>query len=856
MTMTHQSIICRWLILGLWLAPVASMGADSASQTTPLVDTKQPLGAESSPNKTRDELFLAVFKHPPPNIPINSYVLVVVDGAARQKVKAVLSQNEHDVLLEGRPIVTFLSQLLRPDIVQRLERKIDGQGWLNRAALEEVGVSVSFDVRKFEFSIETAPGMREKQIQYLNNPPPDPFSVDAIRPASISGFLNFNLKGVVRRETSATSTSNLTDVAFATDGALNVRGVVLEGSAFGQTGTTHSFQRGDVRLVYDQPQRALRFTAGDLNYPVFGYQTVVNIGGIGLSKDFSLQPHVPTYRTSEFEFYLDRPAEVRMWVNGSLVNTLQLPAGAHDIRGLAPAVGQNDINLVIEDSAGRRQVLHFSFIYDPVLLDKGRSLFSYNAGFRRELKDGVYQYDVKEPVLSASYLEGLTAETTLGAYAQAEASRALFGIKALHVFPIGTLQLDTATSRSSHAKWDVAAKVEMTSAPAKNGHPGIQSQASVEFLGKHFGSIDISSPAPGNALNFRVSMAAPVGHRITGQISGNYAPARAAGAADTYGTSATLIRRWGKYTTGSVSLRHFRSNRDRPQTEVLFGLSISFSKGTSNFYAAKELESNTVASQWDSGRPSNSTTPYGFASARLGPDNRQYIGGGGYWGNQGLAEASYTRSETDQVKGRSVRDETTMRLQSTLVFADTTFALARPITENFAIVTGKDGLAKVDMKVDPDGAGGSRARSGWLSPAVLGDLSSYRLRDVRIEPVNPPLGATPEKTTFSLAPTYKSGFLLKLGKELRMVAIGKLVDDQRAPLAYLPIEIQRLDNRNEKPVSTFTSRSGGFQVPDVKPGRYEIRSSSTARWGSATVEISETPDGLYRLGDVVLPPRL
>lgn len=855
MNMLRKPIICLWLMLGLGLHPAASMGADTAGNTIPAVDAKQPPGDRSPPNKTREELFLEVFKRPPLNIPVSSYVFVVVDGVARQKVKAVLSQGEQDILLEGKPVLAFLSQLLRPDIVQRLERKIDGQGWLNRAALEEAGVSTSFNLRKFEFSINTAPGMRETRIQYLTSPMIDPFSVDAIRPAPVSAFLNFNLKGVARTETAATSTSNQTNVGFAADGAMNVMGVVVEGSAFGQTGDASSLRRGDVRLVYDQPQRALRYTAGDLHYPVVGYQTVVNMGGIGISKDFSLQPHVRTYRTGQFVFYLERPAEVKVWVNESLVSTLQLPAGTHDIRGLTPAVGQNDTRLVIEDNAGRREVLQFSFIHNPILLDKGRSLFSYNAGFRRELKDGVYQYDVKRPVLSASYLEGLTDETTLSAYTQADASRALFGIKTLRIFSVGTLQLDTATSRSDNAKWDVGAKIELTGAPATHGRPGVQSQVSVEYLGKHFGSINASSPALSNALNFLASLAFPMGHGITGQLSVSYIPARGEGVVDAYGASARLTRRWGKYITGSVALRHRRSDHNEAVTKVLVGISFSYAEGTSSLYAAKEMESNTVASRWDSGRPFNSTAPYGFASTRLGSDQREYMGGVGYWGNQGLAEASHTRTEIDQGTGRYARDETTLRLQSALVFADTRFALARPVAENFAIVTGKDGLASVDMKVDPDGRGGSRARSGWLSPAVLGDIASYRLRDLRIEPINPPLGATPEKLTFSLAPTYKSGFLLKLGKELRIVAIGRLVDEQRGPLAHLPIEIRRLDDRDEKPVSTFTSRGGGFQVPDIKPGRYEIRPSSTTRWGSVTVEIPETQDGLYRLGDVVLSPR-
>jgi outer membrane usher protein len=196
-----------------------------------------------------------------------------------------------------------------------------------------------------------------------------------------------------------------------------------------------------------------------------------------------------------------------------------------------------------------------------------------------------------------------------------------------------------------------------------------------------------------------------------------------------------------------------------------------------------------------------------------------------------------------------------LRLQSSLVFAGDSFAVTHPVTENFAIIKGKEGLAGIEIRVDPDGQGGSRARSSVLGPAVLVDLSNYRLRDLRIEPVNPPLGATPEKTSFTLAPGYKSGILLKLGKELRIIAIGKLVDDQHVPLAHLPIEIRRLDAIDEKPVSTFTNRGGGFQLPDIKPGRYEIRPSASTRWGSVVVEIPESPDGLHRLGDVLVQPR-
>jgi outer membrane usher protein len=136
---------------------------------------------------------------------------------------------------------------------------------------------------------------------------------------------------------------------------------------------------------------------------------------------------------------------------------------------------------------------------------------------------------------------------------------------------------------------------------------------------------------------------------------------------------------------------------------------------------------------------------------------------------------------------------------------------------------------------------------------VIGDLASYQLRDVRIEPVNPPLGATPDKTVFTLAPTYKSGLLLRLGREPQIVALGRLVGDQHEPLAHCTLEIRRLDRPGEPPVLTFTGRNGAFQLPDIRPGRYEIRVAGETDRNHAVVEIPANPGNPFRLGEILLP---
>jgi outer membrane usher protein len=834
--MRREFLFRPWRISALLFCAVVASGAATEDS--------------SSTARTREELFRAVFKRPPPPIPVDSYVMVVIDGTLRQKMRAVLAPDGQILFLDAKTLTSLLSQTLQPELLLRLRQRIDSRGFLGRAALEEVGLTAAFNARSFEFVLTTAPTMRAPKTLYLSPPPLDPLAVEAVRPASVSSFLNFNLKGTDRKTVLTHTSHDLQQWGLALDGAVNISGVVLEGSAFGDISETAALDRGDVRLVYDLPQQALRFTAGDLSYPVTGYQTPLPMAGIGLSTDFSLQPQVLTYWAGELSFELERPAEVKIFMNDSLISTLQLPAGVHDVRRFAPAVGYNDIQVVIDDSAGRREVLNFSLIHDPALLEKGLDLYSWNVGFARELNNGEYRYDTSRPVFSGSYLRGVTDATTLGAYAQALEERTLLGVQALQALPIGSLQLNTAVSRTREGELGGSARISLTTSAARNGP---QSYFSIEYLGKRFNANDGERFELRDALNFQASMAIPLRPGWTGRLSGNYFSARESVGRDVYGGSATLYRRWGRHVTGSLSLRHGRMLNADSETEVLFGLTVNFTHPTGSYSAAKELESDRVSAQWNSMGRSRLSTPYAFALARTGEETREYQGGGGYWGNQGLVEASYLRSEIELPKGPNLREEATLRVQSSLTFADGTLALARPVRENFAIVTGKEGLENVAIKVDPDSRGASRARSAWLSPAVITDLSSYRVRNVRVEPVDPPLGATPDKMTFQVAPTYKSGVLLKVGKEPRILAVGHLVDDLGAPIAYLPVEIRRVAEGGELPLETFTGKNGSFHAPDLKPGKYEIRLGS-GRWGSVSVDIPESPDGICRLGRIVVPP--
>lgn len=834
-----------WPLLAATLQPgiaLAAGAADGAASTS----ASQPSPAADM--RSREQLFRDVFGRSPPEIPVTAYLLVAVDGAAARKLPALFSPDPARLRVQGRALLDLLADRLRPEVLRMLEQKVDPEGWLDRPALQAAGIASSYDTRQFALNLTTDPAIRGRSIQYLSGRPPS--TAQAVRPAAVSAFVNLNARAArvdesVRGVERARSTATL-----AADGAFNARGVVLEGSGYAQGGDGRGFQRGDVRLVHDRPEDALRFSAGDLRYPVLGYQTIVDMGGVGVTRDYSLQPYLRNYQSSQFEFYLERPADVRIWVNNSLVNTLRLPAGPHDIRGLTPAVGLNATRLVIEDVAGRIQTLEFSFIYSPLLLEPGTNLFSVNAGFRRRMEDGRHEYDADAPVASFSYLHGVRRNLTVGGYLQAERDRAVAGVHGVQAFEASTFQVDAAVRRTDASPSGVGAKANWIYLGLPRAGRNVQGQLGVEYLGAHFGTLNESVQATRRRVNVFGTVAVPLGATDTLQLAALYTPSRDAFHRDAHNASASWIRRTGPFSL-TLGVRHRRSALGEDDSGAFFGLTYTFSGGGHNVHAAREPESGALAAAWSSTRPSTHDGPYGFASARHDPgDLREVRAGAGYWTHQGLVEAAHTQARVDHAGRRTVRDESAVRLQTAVVFAGGSFGLAPAVSENFAIVRGKEGLDGVPLRVDPDGSRGGRARTGALSPAVVPDLGNYLLRDIRVEPVDPPFGATPDKLSYALAPAYKSGILLELGREPRILAVGRLVDARGAGLAHVPVEVRRLGDTAAPPLRTFTSGNGGFQLGAMTPGRYEITPMGAQGWNTIIVDIPAAPDGLFRFGNL------
>ena len=462
---------------------------DTATQlkSAPTIEASKLMLEKALSNKTREQLYRDIFHTAPPKLANKVQVTLVINDTTDGTMEIIFIDDRQDFSLPAAPVMKILSKIATPELLKKVTASIDSTGRIRQSVLTGMGLQTTFDNEAYVVKILVPSIFLLKQVHQLSGQMENPYAVETIKPNVFSAYCNIQADQQYKyfQNLSADSTSAQTFMIesinknvrrpFAAhfDGAINVKNVVLEGMSYYQEGLPHSLQRQDIRLVYDRPQQALRFSAGDIQYLTLGYQASVRMGGVSISKDLSLQPYVLTYPVSEHEFYLTDPAEAEIWVNDVMVSKMILEAGTHDIRGFPFSTGNNNVKIILRDFSGRRDTMDFSFQYNTTLLAKGYSRYSFNAGFPSYIVQQRYSYNEDQPCFSLAYQRGITDRLTLDLYSQAFTSEinsrmfyntvdtntlfskgyklshsleGMLGFGGLYAFPLGFIGLNAAGS--------------------------------------------------------------------------------------------------------------------------------------------------------------------------------------------------------------------------------------------------------------------------------------------------------------------------------------------------------------------------------------------------------------------------
>jgi outer membrane usher protein len=263
------------------------------------------------------------------------------------------------------------------------------------------------------------------------------------KPAAFSAYLNVFAGYAVNEDESEGANILL-------EGASRLGGLVLETAFTYDESESGTFDRNYARLVYDDIDHGMRYSAGDIVLPSVGFQPTASLLGVSLSRRelFSKLYSGSAAQTSE-RFTIERNSTVNVMVNGAPVQSLRLGPGTYDLANIPIGnVGLNAVELVATDDTGASQTFRFERFFDDRMLGVG--VWDFGVAVGKPTSVGAFQKPETESGIagSAFFLAGIAPNLTLGANVGGDERLQVAGIEGVMTTPIGAFGADAGYSHS------------------------------------------------------------------------------------------------------------------------------------------------------------------------------------------------------------------------------------------------------------------------------------------------------------------------------------------------------------------------------------------------------------------------
>lgn len=760
----------------------------------------------------------------------------------------MLSTNQEALKIEAAPFLQELAGRVRPEIMERIRSAADPQGQLSLPQLKVIGLEVDFDGQKLELRAAVPPELRPDSTIDLFGRRPPPGAERALAPSAFSAYLNLRSGLDFVEQSQSGRDEGLQPFRLDLEGAVNLRDWVVEGNASFTEDAANPWRRGDWRLVRDDPEHRIRYSLGDLAYPTTGFQSFEPMGGLTVARNFSLQPYQVTQPRGRTSFFLKAPSKVEVLVNGQPVQSLQLPAGPHNVQDFLFASGGNDVVLRITDDVGRVETIQLSFFFDPRLLAAGEQEFSYSVGFPSRLGETGPEYESSRPTVSLFHRVGLSDTFTVGLNLQGNENQQMLGAESVWATSFGIFQPDVAASHGDGVGVGYAARLGYLYHSAASSVGGTWALA-VQHRSPSFASLGNLEPNNAVAWDFsaRYSQRLPWG--LSGGAGGSYQISRG-DHRNLSGVNLLLSRRFGRSCSADLTLDRRDIISGQTEYRAFLSLTVLFSGGRQSLRTSHDTFSGISRADWQY----TAQNPVGGLDGSLGlqrrPDDYSVFGSARY--NSSRAEMSLSQDVTTPgTPAEQTAIRTRFRFGTALLYADGQLAVSRPVQDSFAIIAPHPDLKGQKIGVDPLRDTYTATIDRW-GPAVVPNLGSYQYRTVTIDAPELPPGYELGPGSYMIRPTYKSGTAIRVGTGATVLLGGILENADGTPVSLEAGEIVSLSEPVEKPLELFTNRRGKFSLEGLRPGAYEMRLFSDPPT-AVRFEIPKGKVGIYDIGTLRLP---
>jgi outer membrane usher protein len=609
--------------------------------------------------------------------------------------------------------------------------------------------------------------------------------------------------------------------AFSEAG-ISVAGNLLAGS-FTRT-AEGEFIRGYTSLTLDQRDSLRRWVIGDhfIGTGLLGGGAF--LGGISVSRDFSLDPYLFRYPSLGFAGALLTPSTVDVYVNGILLRREQLRPGPFELRNLPVVSGSGFTQVVIRDAFGREQAITQPYYFSTGLLAPGLSEYSYNLGFERR-QSGRESWDYGALVFLGRHRLGLTENLTAGFRLEGSSERLSGGPSATIRLPIGEVDVEAAGS-VARGKSGAAAFLGYSYLGRAIGV-----SAFAQLTSDRYATVGLDPRDDRALLEAGGSVSVPLGPRLSLSLQYSGVDFRDRGWTHRIGLLSSL-RLTGRASL-FVSANYFPGHQEGPENEFFAGVTYAFGRGiTGSVFHQHSGDQSSTAMQVQKSPPLGPGFGY-LVEGQLGEQNR----GSGvfrYQGDYGIYEASYGRFGDE--------DATTLSTFGSIVAIGGRVYPTRPIYDSFALIQ-VPGVAGVPGYISNQEVG----RTNRWGDLVVPNLLSYYGNRVGIGAADVPLDYAIDATEKVIAPPYRGGALVTFPVRQTQSFTGTLVVET-AGRRVIPAYGQLTVMADGGPIVSPLGKGGEFYLENLPAGTWHAKAEYKAGVCTFMLEIPVTDGPFVNLG--------
>ncbi|MES2527068.1 MAG: hypothetical protein V4598_08265 [Bdellovibrionota bacterium] len=685
-------------------------------------------------------------------------------------------------------------------------------------------MNLSLDKRKEE-NLDIAEGHQHR------------YDGESLAPATFGGAVNYRL------EQSWATLPEDRRFTGQMDSFVNMNGVVLENQTLYQTNAEREWYRGDTRLVKDFQKALIRVQAGDVYPQIQGFMSGRALGGINISRNFSLNPYRLPYPTASQAFSLQARSFVKYFVNGSLIKSEFLPAGNYSAKDIPLSNGMNTVVVEATDDLGQKKTFIFRTATSIDLLNKGESRFdaSYGVPFiDQNFKRTYVEKDGK--LASGFYQYGFRTDFSGSAYIQNQQSFNLLGTELLKATSVGNFGTGYARSMDSDVSGEAGSLRYQYIGQGKRWFEtnslGLRyEQRSRKFKSSIFDSLNSVKNA------YSANYALPVASAFTISVGGNYGDMYDNSLSDRYGYDTTLsIRMFNRHNLSFFVGRSRDEFKNWNDIAYVF-VTITF-PGSNDFMTGfydKEQKTSRVTYLRD-----NQNKLYSPRAQGIVENNETFqMGEADVLIPTQIADLGARINARHLVDDDKVIGKGSLRMNSAFVFArddgDWGFGMSRPVPSSFAIFKPEDKLRgqKIALKSTSPYL---ESQTGLFDEITYSQLLPYQYREIQLDPTYLDEGRSLKKEKFVLYPTYKSAHLVKLVDQGMVTLKGSLTKTDGTPW---PLQVGHAGDK-----TFFTNREGNFFIEGIEPGSYVLTLEGTT--SKIKVDVPENAQGIKDLGSMIM----